>query len=88
MAASIEHHQLPLPRIDGNLQRANHDTPAQRLAVLPAIREDLAAIRTLMTLLFERIGELDAGSDALTNLLNRRFTEAMDEVKTIMSRKG
>ncbi|GAR04881.1 diguanylate cyclase DosC [Salmonella enterica] len=26
-----------------------------------------------MTLLFERIGELDAGSDALTNLLNRRF---------------
>ena len=24
-------------------------------------------------LLFERIGELDAGSDALTNLLNRRF---------------
>ncbi len=62
-----------MARIDGNLQRASHDTPAQRLAVLPAIREDLAAIRTLMTLLFERIGELDAGSDALTNLLNRRF---------------
>lgn len=62
-----------MARIDGHLQRASGDAPAQRLAVLPAIREDLAAIRTLMTLLFERIGELDAGSDALTNLLNRRF---------------
>jgi diguanylate cyclase len=62
-----------MARIDSNLQRASSDAPAQRLAVLPAIREDLAAIRTLMTLLFERIGELDAGSDALTNLLNRRF---------------
>lgn len=61
-----------MARIDGNLQRADSDA-AQRLAVLPAIRDDLAAIRTLMTLLFERIGELDAGSDALTNLLNRRF---------------
>ncbi len=48
-----------------NLQQASNDVPAQRLAVLPAIREDLVAIRTLMTLLFERIGELDAGSDAL-----------------------
>ena len=62
-----------MSRIDSHLQRARSDEPAQRLAVLPAIREDLAAIRTLMTLLFERIGELDAGSDALTNLLNRRF---------------
>lgn len=61
-------------RIDHCLQRAGSDaTPSQRLAVLPPVREDLATIRNLMTLLFERIGELDAGSDALTNLLNRRF---------------
>ena len=40
---------------------------------LQAIRSDLAAIRHLLAMLFERIGELDAGSDALTNLLNRRF---------------
>ncbi|KAF1055559.1 MAG: Diguanylate cyclase DosC [Stenotrophomonas maltophilia] len=59
--------------IDSGLQQAAGDDPAQRLAALPAIREQLAAIRTLMTLLFERIGELDAGSDTLTNLLNRRF---------------
>lgn len=62
-----------LARIDSCLLRASGDDPAQRLAALPAIREDLATIRSLMTLLFERIGELDAGSDALTNLLNRRF---------------
>ncbi len=60
-------------RIDACLVRAKSDDTAQRLAVLPPIREDLATIRSLMTLLFERIGELDAGSDALTNLLNRRF---------------
>ncbi|WMJ68423.1 diguanylate cyclase [Stenotrophomonas sp. 24(2023)] len=59
--------------IDACLQQASDDAPAQRLAALPAIRERLAAIRTLMTLLFERIGELDAGSDSLTHLLNRRF---------------
>lgn len=62
-----------MARIDSSLQRATDDDPARRLVALPAIREDLATIRNLMTLLFERIGELDAGSDALTNLLNRRF---------------
>ncbi len=31
-----------MARIDGNLQQASNDVPAQRLAVLPAIREDLA----------------------------------------------
>ena len=62
-----------MARIDSRLQRATDDDPARRLTALPMIREDLATIRNLMTLLFERIGELDAGSDALTNLLNRRF---------------
>lgn len=38
-----------------------------------AIRSRLDAIRQLLTLLFGRIGELEAGSDALTRLLNRRF---------------
>ena len=42
-------------------------------AVLRDIRTDLASIRHLLGMLFERVGELDAGSDALTNLLNRRF---------------
>ncbi len=62
-----------MARIDNRLQRATDEDPARRLTALPMIREDLATIRNLMTLLFERIGELDAGSDALTNLLNRRF---------------
>ncbi|MCD7100100.1 GGDEF domain-containing protein [Stenotrophomonas sp. MMGLT7] len=44
-----------------------------RLATLHAIRERLSAIRNLLNMLFERVGELDAGSDSLTNLLNRRF---------------
>ncbi|MEJ5207369.1 GGDEF domain-containing protein [Denitratimonas sp. CY0512] len=46
---------------------------AAQAAVLRDIRTDLASIRHLLGMLFERVGELDAGSDALTNLLNRRF---------------
>lgn len=42
-------------------------------ALMPRIRQQLEQIRSLQTMLFERIGELDSGSDPLTNLLNRRF---------------
>ncbi|MER2176956.1 MAG: diguanylate cyclase, partial [Stenotrophomonas maltophilia] len=60
--------------VDTQLQEAlAHADFAARFGALQAIRERLAQIRTLMGMLFERIGELDAGSDALTNLLNRRF---------------
>lgn len=49
------------------------DSAQARMTTMHAIRERLDTIRHLLTMLFERIGELDAGSDALTNLLNRRF---------------
>ncbi|WP_303749385.1 GGDEF domain-containing protein [Stenotrophomonas pigmentata] len=48
-------------------------TPAARSAQLQDVRSKVSQIRTLLGMLFERIGELDAGCDALTNLLNRRF---------------
>ncbi|PZU29779.1 MAG: diguanylate cyclase [Stenotrophomonas sp.] len=47
--------------------------PAARTAQLQDVRSKVSQIRTLLGMLFERIGELDAGCDALTNLLNRRF---------------
>jgi len=60
--------------VDTHLREAlAHADFAARFSALQGIRERLAQIRTLMGMLFERIGELDAGSDALTNLLNRRF---------------
>ncbi len=65
--------QAHIVAIDSGLDALAGAAPAQVMAALPRVREDLAAIRTLMTLLFERLGELDAGSDSLTNLLNRRF---------------
>lgn len=40
---------------------------------LRTIRQCLEQIRQLQSMLFERIGKLDSGSDTLTNLLNRRF---------------
>lgn len=42
-------------------------------ASLRTVRQCLEQIRHLQTMLFERIGKLDSGSDTLTNLLNRRF---------------
>ena len=45
----------------------------QRLAIFQGIRGQLAQVRNLLGMLFERVGELDAGLDSLTNLLNRRF---------------
>lgn len=47
--------------------------PLARAAQLQAVRAKVSQVRTLLGMLFERIGELDAGCDALTNLLNRRF---------------
>ncbi|KRG72213.1 diguanylate cyclase [Stenotrophomonas terrae] len=47
--------------------------PAVRTARLQDVRSKVSQVRSLLGMLFERIGELDAGCDALTNLLNRRF---------------
>nr|WP_293708585.1 GGDEF domain-containing protein [Stenotrophomonas sp. UBA7606] len=47
--------------------------PAERSIQLQEVRSKVSQVRTLLGMLFERIGELDAGCDALTNLLNRRF---------------
>ena len=47
--------------------------PAVRSAQLQEVRTKVSQARSLLGMLFERIGELDAGCDALTNLLNRRF---------------
>ncbi|WP_225763266.1 GGDEF domain-containing protein [Stenotrophomonas sp. Marseille-Q4652] len=52
---------------------AEASTPAERFAVLQPVRSQLAQVRNLLGMLFERVGELDAGRDALTSLLNRRF---------------
>jgi diguanylate cyclase len=47
--------------------------PQVRSVHLQEVRARVSQIRNLLGMLFERIGELDAGCDALTNLLNRRF---------------
>jgi diguanylate cyclase len=51
-------------------QSLPHET---RFSAFQTIRGHLAQIRNLLGMLFERVGELDAGRDSLTNLLNRRF---------------
>ncbi|WP_442682145.1 diguanylate cyclase [Stenotrophomonas sp. JC08] len=61
--------------VDQILQQALHTPldPQQRSARLQEVRIRVHQIRTLLGMLFERIGELEAGRDVLTNLLNRRF---------------
>ncbi|AMJ57216.1 MULTISPECIES: GGDEF domain-containing protein [Stenotrophomonas] len=61
--------------VDQLLQHAlqQHGGPVARSAQLQVVRSKVSQVRSLLGMLFERIGELDAGCDALTNLLNRRF---------------
>ncbi|MEN1939601.1 diguanylate cyclase [Luteimonas sp. MJ174] len=48
-------------------------TPAERRELLDTLRADADAIRSLVSMLFDGIGDLESGRDALTRLLNRRF---------------
>lgn len=59
-----------------------------RLQAFEQIRERLATIRHLLTMLFERLGELDSGADALTQLLNRRFLPAVLRREIELSRQS
>ncbi|MCE7032693.1 diguanylate cyclase [Lysobacter sp. GX 14042] len=49
------------------------DDPQRRQDMLRQVRAIVGRIRAVMGLLFENIGDLEAGRDALTSLLNRRF---------------
>ena len=46
---------------------------ADRRALLDEMRAGADAIRTLVNMMFDGIGDLESGRDALTRLLNRRF---------------
>lgn len=57
-----------------SIDRLGEQSDSQaRITVLPAIRAQLAQVRSLIGMLFDNIGALEAGRDALTSLLNRRF---------------
>ena len=72
-SSETEHVSQLIAQVDTLLQ-AHCQDPAQPLQpTLAAIRQCLEQIRGLQAMLFERIGQVDSGSDALTNLLNRRF---------------
>jgi diguanylate cyclase len=62
-------------RIDGALRER---LPAaadggERRALLDELRAHAEAIRSLVSMMFDGIGDLESGRDALTRLLNRRF---------------
>ncbi|QDW65950.1 diguanylate cyclase [Luteimonas granuli] len=48
-------------------------TAAARRELLDELRAGADAIRSLVTMMFDGIGDLESGRDALTRLLNRRF---------------
>ena len=61
-------------RIDAALRERLPDADAtQRRDMLEDLRAWAEEIRTLVGMLFEGIGDLESGRDALTRLLNRRF---------------
>ncbi|KLI98719.1 GGDEF domain-containing protein [Luteimonas sp. FCS-9] len=62
-----------IAQIDAMLAPAGASEARLEPAAFEAIRARLASIRDLLGQLFGRVGALEAGSDALTNLLNRRF---------------
>lgn len=55
--------------------------------MLRTIRERINAIQGLLNLLFERIGELENGSDPLTHLLSRRFLPSVLRREIEIARK-
>lgn len=66
--------QTLIDQVDQALDRLRkRQYPAERARALSDIREYIGTIRQLLAMLFERTGELEAGSDTLTHLLNRRF---------------
>ncbi|MET3007883.1 GGDEF domain-containing protein [Stenotrophomonas koreensis] len=71
--SETEHLSSLITQTDQLLAQLQAGGVAQTANLMPAIRQQLEKIRSLQTMLFERIGELDSGSDPLTNLLNRRF---------------
>lgn len=62
-----------ISQVDALVQQLRQVPGPMAAPVLLQIRQCLEQIRHLQTMLFERIGKLDSGSDSLTNLLNRRF---------------
>ena len=48
-------------------------TPAERRALLDELRLSADAIRNLVSMMFDGVGDIESGRDALTRLLNRRF---------------
>lgn len=64
-----------MERIDGCLRERLESSvdPASRRALLDELRAGADSIRSLVSMLFEGIGDLESGRDALTRLLNRRF---------------
>ena len=72
----------------GNAGNEEYSGLDARLQAFEQIRERLATIRHLLTMLFERLGELDSGADALTQLLNRRFLPAVLRREIELSRQS
>ena len=60
-------------QVDAELSRQIADPTRPLHRCLVTIRHCLNQVRELQGMLFERIGQVDSGSDTLTSLLNRRF---------------
>lgn len=72
-SSETQHVSALIAEID-ELLRPDADRRAEAVhSLLGLIRQRLAQVRDLQGMLFERIGQVDSGSDTLTQLLNRRF---------------
>lgn len=72
-SSETEHVSTLVAEVDALLDAHTRQASTPLLDTLAAIRQRLEQIRQLQGMLFERIGQVDSGSDALTSLLNRRF---------------
>ena len=81
-----------LQDIDARLQQLRELTelPGQSaiLALLRQVREQTKSIRFLLDSLFEQASDLEAGRDALTRLLNRKFLPVVMSKEVLYSRQS
>jgi diguanylate cyclase len=72
-SSETDHILALIAQIDDLLANQQAASAQTAMACLEQVRQRLGQIHHLQGMLFERIGQLDSGSDTLTNLLNRRF---------------
>jgi diguanylate cyclase len=76
-----------IAEIDGLLQSGADPGQEHSLPLMRRVQEQAAQLKYLLNAMFERIFEFEAGRDALTHLLNRRFLPVVLSREIVVARR-